>query len=114
MFQKPENIRVAERDIDLFTAKAIVKGSKVPRSPKDPEISERGAALKVETLFAWKRRICAKVMILLVKIMQGIHQADSFCQCTAEATGRSIERFSVFEVVATRLFLRMDWGLGWM
>jgi hypothetical protein len=42
MFHKPEKMRVVESDIELLTARAIMRGSRVPRSPNDPEISERG------------------------------------------------------------------------
>ena len=52
MFHKPENTRVVDNDMELLTARAIMRGSKVPRSPNDPEISDRGDLLRVATLFA--------------------------------------------------------------
>jgi hypothetical protein len=54
MFQRPEKTRVVDRDIELLTASAIIRGSRVPKSPNEPEISERGELRKVATLFAWK------------------------------------------------------------
>lgn len=51
MFQIPEKIRVLDNEMDLLTARAIMSGRRVPRSPRDPEISERGDRRKVATLF---------------------------------------------------------------
>lgn len=62
MFHNPENTRVVESEIELLTAKAIIRGSRVPRSPKDPEISERGDFRKIATLFACKYLILEKSM----------------------------------------------------
>jgi hypothetical protein len=42
MFQRPENTSVVDREIELLTAKAIMRGRRVPRSPRDPDISDRG------------------------------------------------------------------------
>ena len=56
MFHKPENTRVVDSDMELLTAKAIIRGRRVPRSPNDPDTSERGERRRVETLLAWKRR----------------------------------------------------------
>jgi hypothetical protein len=52
MFQSPENTKVVESDIELLTARAIIKGRRVPRSPNDPEISDKGELRKVATLLA--------------------------------------------------------------
>ena len=51
-FQKPEKTRVVDNEIELLIARAIIRGSRVPRSPSDPEISDRGNFRKVATLFA--------------------------------------------------------------
>lgn len=51
MFHRPENTRVVDREIELLIASVIMRGRRVPRSPNDPEISERGAFRKVATLF---------------------------------------------------------------
>ena len=51
-FQSPENTKVVESEIELLTARAIMSGRRVPRSPSDPEISDRGEARKVATLLA--------------------------------------------------------------
>jgi hypothetical protein len=50
MFHKPEKTSVVESDIELLTAKAIMSGRRVPRSPSEPEISARGDMRKVVTL----------------------------------------------------------------
>jgi hypothetical protein len=47
IFQRPEKTRVVEREIELLIAKAIIKGRRVPRSPREPEISAKGDALRV-------------------------------------------------------------------
>ncbi len=52
IFQSPENTRVVDSDIELLTARAIINGSSVPKSPNDPEISERGDFRRTATLFA--------------------------------------------------------------
>jgi hypothetical protein len=51
IFHKPDKTRVVDNEIELLTARAIMRGSRVPRSPNDPEISERGNFRKVATLF---------------------------------------------------------------
>ena len=53
MFHKPENTRVVDSDMELLTARAIMSGSSVPRSPREPDISDRGDLRNVETLFVW-------------------------------------------------------------
>lgn len=53
MFHKPENTKVVERDIELFTARAIIRGRSVPRSPREPDISVKGEFRSVETLIVW-------------------------------------------------------------
>ena len=35
-------MRVLERDIELESVRAMIMGRRVPRSPKEPEISVRG------------------------------------------------------------------------
>ena len=52
IFHKPEKINVVDNDIELLTARAIISGSRVPRSPSDPEISDKGELRKVATLLA--------------------------------------------------------------
>jgi hypothetical protein len=52
IFHRPEKTKVVESDIELLTARAIMSGSRVPRSPKDPEISDKGELRKVATLLA--------------------------------------------------------------
>ncbi len=54
MFQRPEKTRVLERSIERLMARAIMMGSKVPRSPSAPEISSNGEFLRVETLLRWR------------------------------------------------------------
>lgn len=77
MFHRPENTKVDESDIDLFIARVIIIGSRVPRSPKDPEISERGDLRKVETLLALTARILVRniakddMLMVLLRIYRG-------------------------------------------
>jgi hypothetical protein len=52
IFQSPEDTKVVESDIELFTARAIMSGRRVPRSPSDPEISDKGEFRKVAILLA--------------------------------------------------------------
>lgn len=61
IFHRPEKTRVVERDIELFIASAIINGRRVPRSPSEPEISDKGDLQRVATLLAWCRRIPSKV-----------------------------------------------------
>lgn len=42
--------------MDPCAAKAIIKGSKVPRSPSDPDISAHGAVRRVVKLLRLRRR----------------------------------------------------------
>ena len=46
-------MRVEEREMLLFRVRAMRMGRRVPRSPKEPEISERGEQRKVERLWWW-------------------------------------------------------------
>ncbi len=64
IFHKPEKTNVVDNDMELLTARAIISGSRVPRSPSDPEISDKGELRKVATLLAWRRRNCAKVIVV--------------------------------------------------
>jgi hypothetical protein len=50
-FHKPENTSVLDSEIELLTARVIMRGNKVPRSPSDPEISDMGDTRRAETLF---------------------------------------------------------------
>jgi hypothetical protein len=52
IFHRPENTSVVDNDIELLTARAIISGSRVPRSPSDPEISDKGELRRVATLLA--------------------------------------------------------------
>jgi hypothetical protein len=63
IFHKPERTRVVDKEIELLTARVIMRGSRVPRSPNEPEISDRGDFRSVATLFACKRRILDMSMI---------------------------------------------------
>lgn len=55
MFARPENTRVEEREMLLLRVRAMRMGRRVPRSPKEPEISERGERRRVERLCWWVR-----------------------------------------------------------
>ena len=50
MFHRPEKTKVVESEIELLTARAIMSGRSVPRSPNDPEISDNGELRRVATL----------------------------------------------------------------
>ena len=50
MFARPEKMRVEEREMVFETVRAMRMGRRVPRSPKEPEISERGWWVKVRRL----------------------------------------------------------------
>jgi hypothetical protein len=64
MFHSPENTSVVERDIESWRVSAIIKGRRVPRSPRDPEISAKGVLRNVDTLFEWIRRKSETAMML--------------------------------------------------
>ena len=63
MFHRPENTKVVDKEMELLTAKAIIRGSSVPRSPSEPEISARGDFRKVATLFRCKVWIFGNTMV---------------------------------------------------
>ena len=63
MFHSPEKTRVLERDIEFWTARAIISGRSVPRSPRAPEISANGDLLRVAQLLALKRRKSTRPMV---------------------------------------------------
>lgn len=54
--KKPEKTRVESRLMDPWTARAIMSGSRVPRSPSAPEISDSGDSLSVARLWRVARR----------------------------------------------------------
>lgn len=50
MLNRPEKTSVLGREMDPWRARAIMRGRRVPRSPRAPEISERGAWRTVRRL----------------------------------------------------------------
>jgi hypothetical protein len=60
----PEKTKVVEREIEFWRASAIINGKRVPRSPRDPEISAKDDLRSVDTLLAWMRRKSDTAMIL--------------------------------------------------
>jgi hypothetical protein len=70
MFHSPENTSVVERDIESWRASAIIKGRRVPRSPRDPEISAKGDLRSVDTLFEWIRRKSQAAIMVQVKLQR--------------------------------------------
>lgn len=46
----PEKTKVVDSDIEPLTARVIMSGNKVPRSPNAPDISESGDRRSVEAL----------------------------------------------------------------
>ena len=67
MFHRPENTRVVESEMELLMARAIMRGSRVPRSPKDPDISERGDFRKVAALLLLRYLIVEKDITCIIK-----------------------------------------------
>lgn len=63
MFHSPEKTRVLERDMEFWTARAIINGRSVPRSPRAPEISANGDLLRVAQLLALKRPMSTRPMV---------------------------------------------------
>jgi len=53
IFHMPEKTSVADKEMEPLTARAIMIGRSVPKSPSDPEISESVESRKVATLFEW-------------------------------------------------------------
>ena len=47
IFVMPENTSVLPKLIEPLSAIAIIKGSNVPKSPSDPDISASGVCLRV-------------------------------------------------------------------
>jgi hypothetical protein len=56
MLAAPVNSSVDGKDIEFVTTSAVMSGSSVPRSPKDPESSASGCALIVSILCSCMRR----------------------------------------------------------
>lgn len=56
---RPEKTRVEEREMEEERVRAIVRGRRVPRSPKEPEISEKGEERRVVRLWwrVWRRAL---------------------------------------------------------
>jgi len=50
ILKTPENIKVAVSEIDPPAVSAVIRGRRVPKSPKEPAISPSGFFLKVCTL----------------------------------------------------------------
>lgn len=49
--------------MEFWTARAIISGRSVPRSPRAPEISANGFLLRVAQLLALKRRKSTRPMV---------------------------------------------------
>jgi hypothetical protein len=50
MLNIPEKTSVEPKWTDPWTARAIIRGRRVPKSPSEPEISANGARRNVDTL----------------------------------------------------------------
>lgn len=55
ILNSPENSRVDGRLIEPCRARAIMSGSRVPRSPRAPEISAAGDSLSMRRLYRLRR-----------------------------------------------------------
>lgn len=65
MFHSPEKTSVEDSDMELLIASAIINGRSVPRSPSDPEISERSDLRNAEKLVAcFCRRLVSTAAIM--------------------------------------------------
>jgi len=71
----PVNRRVEGREIEFWIVRAVIKGRRVPRSPREPESSARGWVRRVRRLWRvvwrrWERKerdfIC-EAMVFLVR-----------------------------------------------
>ena len=56
----PENTKVDDKSMEPCSARAIISGSKVPRSPSAPEISAAGDSRSVRRLCRLRRASSAK------------------------------------------------------
>lgn len=56
MLARPEKTNVEEREMEELMVRAIIRGSRVPRSPNDPESSAKGEERRVLTLWRATRR----------------------------------------------------------
>ena len=86
IFARPENTRVEDREMLLLRLSAMSMGRRVPRSPKEPEISESGERRRVETLWWWiPRRERVKDLRWVFSVARGWE-----CRLRGEAEGWSI------------------------
>lgn len=60
IFAAPVNSSVEGRDIEFVRTKAVMSGRRVPRSPREPDSSGKGASLRVNKLCLLIRRRCGK------------------------------------------------------
>lgn len=56
MLARPEKTRVLGKEMECVMVRAIINGRSVPRSPREPESSERGDVRRVLTLCLVTRR----------------------------------------------------------
>ena len=56
IFAMPENTRVVEREMDPVRVSAMSRGSRVPKSPRDPDNSAKGLLRMVLRLYSLMRR----------------------------------------------------------
>jgi len=87
-FHKPEKTNVVESEIELFTASAIINGRRVPRSPKEPDISAKGDLRRVETLLVWSWRI--EPVLGMVGSVRGWASKERNCWIAARHTKNGI------------------------
>ncbi|KAB5572614.1 hypothetical protein GE09DRAFT_1100253 [Coniochaeta sp. 2T2.1] len=55
MLNSPEKMRVDDKEMESCWAREIIRGSRVPRSPRAPESSAQGWRRRVRRLWAWRR-----------------------------------------------------------
>lgn len=81
IFVRPENTKVAERDIDFVKVRAMSSGRRVPRSPREPESSARGFERRVLKLCALMRRRRAPRTVIMIELSIFCMNKSWVCEC---------------------------------
>lgn len=60
MLARPVKTRVEGREMECVSVRDMRRGKRVPKSPRDPEISERGWERRARALWVWIWRMCVR------------------------------------------------------
>lgn len=71
MLARPEKTSVDPKLIEPVNVSAIINGSSVPRSPREPEISASGCDFRVDRLWCWIRRQCERKLATDIVFIDG-------------------------------------------